>query len=151
MSWFSLLYCSSVSYMKEERYGRRATDLSSTEFESSDVPNAKGSREEEERDPPHLQPQSYEPSQVTYHCLSLLSFSLPFSFPLIPLSHSPTFSFSLSLSLSSFLLSLSLFLPFLPINQSCLIICLSPVPVGCWKESCDILFRTRLGLCSCLD
>ena len=145
-------YCSSVSCtcMEEERYGHRATDVSYTEMESSDVPNAKESGGEEERDPsPSLQPQSYEPSQVIHHSLSVLSFSIPFSFPLIPLPHSPAFSFSLlfSLFLCPFLPPLSLFPSFHSINQSCL----APFPVECWKRSCNILFRTRLGLCSCVD
>ena len=130
--------------MEEERYGHKATDVSYTEMESSDVPNAKESGGEEERDPsPSSQPQSYEPSPVTCHSLSVLS-SLSLSFS----SHSSlVHPLSLSLSLSFTLLSPSSLPFFLSIIQSYL----APFPVGCWEGSCDILFRTRLGLCSCLD
>ena len=104
-SWFSLLYYSPGK--EEERYGRKATDLSNTEFEGSDA-YAKESEGEEEKEPPPLQPQSYEPSQVT----------------------SVTVVHYVSLSLSSFLLLyIFLFLPpFLPLIisiKSCLIVCLS--------------------------
>ena len=50
--------------MEEEQYGRKATDVSYTEYESSDVEENEG---EEEKEPPSLWPQSYEPSKVTCH------------------------------------------------------------------------------------
>ena len=84
--------------------------MSYTEFESSDVPNAKESGGEEEKEPPSsLQPQSYEPSQVTCHGLSVLSLSILSPF-LSFLSRLPSFAllFSfLSPSSLSFFLSIN--------------------------------------------
>lgn len=74
------MYYSPASCKEEERYGRKATDLSNTEFEGSDVYVKESEGEEEKEPPPSLQPQSYEPSQVTtvtvvhYVSLSLSSF-----------------------------------------------------------------------------